>query len=131
MNVNMRKRIKDRIIRRANIVFGWITGTGVVMAVSSHINDGIDMIGEGIAFIIAGFVGLIMSFLTADVASGIKDTIRKDGEMTRKTLTEAIRKDGEMTRKTLKDDGEMTRVVLKEILSVLGGIKSAMDRRVP
>ena len=44
------------------------------------------LVGEGLAFILIGIVGMVMSLTTQDVAQGIKDAISEDGDKTREVI---------------------------------------------
>ena len=104
-----KRKLRERLIKLVNMVFGTIVSCGLVLVfVTQHLE-------EGIAFIIAGCVGLVMGFLTTDVAKSIKTVIRQDGELTRKVILQ----DGELTRKVIRHEGKQTRDILSEILRVL------------
>ena len=45
-----------------------------------------EMIGQGIAFILAGFAGMLMSWTTFDIGAGIKEAIHEVGRENQKAL---------------------------------------------
>ena len=51
---------------------------------------------EGIAFIIVGGVGLVMSWTTMDVGNQLKKSVLKDGRKSRKYLKKIVASQAEM-----------------------------------
>ena len=74
------KRFFDTLYKKSNIIYAGIIAIGIALLY--------EYTSEGVAFIISGFVGLVMSFITTDVAQSIKTEIRTDGEKTRTILND-------------------------------------------
>ena len=83
------------VVRRQNLLHLSIVmaGIGTLLAgvlvafwLPSDIGLAYMLVGEGLAFILIGIVGIVMSLTTQDVAQGIKDAIREDGDKTREVI---------------------------------------------
>ena len=92
------RRLKEWLMRRQIILFGIILTTGLsLLAVGILVAGdafppevsrtvGPHLISEGVAFIIIGLVGLLMSWTTFEIGLGIKEVVREEGEKTREVL---------------------------------------------
>ena len=92
------RTLKEWLIRRQIILFGIILTTGLSLLVVGILvagdafppevsrTVGPHLISEGVAFIIIGLVGLLMSWTTFEIGLGIKEVVREEGEKTREVL---------------------------------------------
>ena len=61
-------------------------GTGLYFIVARTLGWA-DYLSHGIAFILVGGAGLIMSLTSMDIGEGLKDAVREDGAQTRAAIT--------------------------------------------
>ncbi len=94
------KKTKERLFKIQNAVFWGIVVVGTGMSITDSMVEK-PIFVDGIAFIIAGFVGLIMSWITADVAKSLTEKIEKVGQETK----EEIRKVGKETKEEIRKVG--------------------------
>ena len=71
-------RIRLGMIRKQNIIYVAVIAVGLFLIVTSQMIDQ-RLLTEGIAFIMIGFVGMLMSFTTMDIGASIKEAIREVG----------------------------------------------------
>ncbi len=106
------KKTKERLFKIQNAVFWGIVVVGTGMSITDSMVEK-PIFVDGIAFIIAGFVGLIMSWITADVAKSLTEKIEKVGQETK----EEIRKVGTTVEKhmevTVKQTEKLTEILEK------------------
>ena len=112
---------KKFIVKRQVILFITIilSGASLVMA-GVKLDDRLVM--EGIAFLMIGFVGLVMAWTTFDVSSGIKEVIREVGEQNQQVIREVgeqnqqvIREVGEQNQQVIREVGEQNQQVIREV----------------
>ena len=80
-------RRQNRIHMSIAILGGVLVAMGFVLLIL-QLGDALSyvLVGKGVALTLIGFVGLLMSYTTQDVAQGIRDAIRTDGELTRAVM---------------------------------------------
>ncbi len=78
-------KIKTGLIRRQHIIFVAMIAVGISLITLSQLVDQ-RLLSEGIAFIIVGFVGILMSWTTMDIGASIKEAIHDVGIENRKAL---------------------------------------------
>ena len=77
--------LKSGLIRRQHMIYVTLMGTGVFLIVMSQMVD-TRMLSEGIAFLIVGFVGMLMSWTTFDIGQSIKEAILQVGAQNQAAL---------------------------------------------
>ena len=77
-------KTRNTILRKQNWVYVIMVISGMAMIGASSIISNDLLLSNGIAFIIVGFVGLVMSLTTMDIGSSIKEAIKSAND---KTLT--------------------------------------------
>ena len=75
------------VIRRQNLIYAILLGTGLYFIVTRTLGLA-DYLSHGIAFILVGGAGLIMSLTSMDIGQSLKDAIEKDGVQTRAAIAE-------------------------------------------
>ncbi len=111
-------KTRNTILRKQNLMYMIMVISGSIMiatgATSSIPND--LLVTNGIAFIIVGFVGLVMSWTTMDIGSSLKEAIKSAND---KTLTKLDKLDGiekSLTKLDKLDDMAQSLNAIKEIL---------------
>ena len=97
------------------------------------------LISEGVAFIMVGAVGLIMSTTTTDIGQGLMRAVREEGDKTRalnrelfRDFMEALLREGRQTRAMIGDVGKQIGDVGKQIGDVgkqIGELSRKIDER--
>ena len=144
-------RLKEWLIRRQIILFGIILTTGLSLLVVGILvagdafppevsrTVGPHLISEGVAFIIIGLVGLLMSWTTFEIGLGIKEVVREEGEKTREVLDtlaksqealgegikEAVR---EGIKEAVRESGRENREAGRENREMLASITKSLER---
>ena len=77
------------VIRRQSFLYIFLIGLGFVLIHMSNLRNP-QLVTEGVAFIVIGIVGLIMSWTTHDVGQGIRDAVVEDGDKTRDRLDDVV-----------------------------------------
>ncbi len=103
----------SKLFERRNTFYWMMVASGHVII---PLPDGFPV---GVAFITAGVVGLVMSFITGEVAEKLYSTIREEGQKTREAI-QGIREDNQKTREEIRD----IKNVLTDILAVLRDIRN-------
>ena len=78
-NENKHGKIRQFIVRRQMRVFLAMIIVGIGLLLTSLVSEH-DTFAQGIAFIIVGFVGVLMSWTTYDIGNEIKEEIRTVGK---------------------------------------------------
>lgn len=150
------RRLKEWLIRRQIILFGIILTTGLsLLAVGILVAGdafppevsrtvGPHLISEGVAFIIIGLVGLLMSWTTFEIGLGIKEVVREVGRENREAgrenrealaksveamgegIKEAVREVGRENREARKENREALAALAKSQEAIGEGIKEAV-----
>ena len=84
------------LIRRQNFIYLTMLAAGSFLMVTSQLADQ-RLLSEGIAFIMVGLVGMVMSLTTMDIGARIKEEIREIGRQNAESsagIKEAIREIG-------------------------------------
>ena len=82
---NTRSKIRTSLIRRQQIIFVAMIIVGVFLIATSQTVDQ-RLLNQGIAFIIVGFVGMLMSWTTFDVGGSLKEAVREVGRQDQEFL---------------------------------------------
>ena len=82
-------RARSLVIRRQSFLYIFLIGLGFVLIHMSNLRNP-QLVTEGVAFIVIGIVGLIMSWTTHDVGQGIRDAVVEDGDKTRDRLDDVV-----------------------------------------
>ena len=77
--------LKSGLVRRQHMIYVTLMGTGAFLIVMSQIVD-TRMLSEGIAFLIVGFVGMLMSWTTFDIGQSIKEAVLQVGAQNQAAL---------------------------------------------
>ena len=77
--------IRSGLIRRQHVIFLSMIAVGASLVATSQLIDQ-RLLSEGIAFIIVGFVGMLMSWTTFDIGTDIKEAIRAVGRDNQKAI---------------------------------------------
>ena len=67
-------KIRHGLVRKQLMIFLSMIAVGAAIIVANEWLE--DQVGDGIAFIIVGFVGILMSWTTFDIGAGIKEVVR-------------------------------------------------------
>ena len=123
--------VRMHTIRRQLYIYLAMIAAGAYFIAESGLEK-LHLISEGVAFIMVGAVGLIMSSTTTDIGQNIMFAIREEGDKTRASqseantrIIEAIREDGDKTRasqseantriiEAIREDGDKTRASQSE-----------------
>ena len=97
-------KIRISLIRKQHVIFVAMVIVGIFLTVMSQLTDQ-RLLSEGIAFIIVGFVGMLMSWTTMDIGSSIKEAVYDVGrqnltalESIAKSLNEIAKSQNESTK---------------------------------
>ena len=88
-------------MRRQNVIFVAMIIVGLFLTITSQLIDK-RLLSEGIAFIIVGFVGMLMSWTTMDIGASIKEVIYDVGRQNQ-TALESIAKSLNEIKKILQN----------------------------
>ncbi|MCY4491348.1 MAG: hypothetical protein OXC46_07800, partial [Thaumarchaeota archaeon] len=128
-NKKLLGKAKRRIFRKANAIFIAIILIGIGLLGSTAFTgyDGLltsSLWADGIAFIIAGFVGVVMSMFSQEIGNSIKNAITTEGQNTRNVITGAITTEGQKTRNVITGaittEGQKTRNVITGAITTEG-----------
>ena len=67
-------KVRTSLVRKQNVIFVAMVIVGLSLTIKSQFADS-RLLSEGIAFIIVGFVGMLMSWTTMDIGASIKEAI--------------------------------------------------------
>ena len=85
--------IRRFLVRKQLMIFLCMIAVGVALVVANEWTG--DRVGDGIAFIIVGFVGILMSWTTFDIGAGIKEVVREVGRQNKEVVREVGRQNKE------------------------------------
>ena len=110
---NNSEKIRTSLMRRQNVIFVAMIIVGLFLTITSQLIDK-RLLSEGIAFIIVGFVGMLMSWTTMDIGASIKEAIYDVGRQNLTALESIAKSQNEM----VKSQNEMVKSLneIKEIL---------------
>ena len=74
--MDCKKKIKDFLVRQQTVLFVSLVAMGFFI-VFVPLAKGVHFVAEGIAFIISGIVGLIMSFAAGEIGQSIKVSLNR------------------------------------------------------
>ena len=80
-----KNRIRTGLIRKQQAIFLLMLAIGIGLLLTSPLS-GRYLVAEGIAFMLVGVAGLIMSWTTFDIGAGIKEVVREVGRDNREAL---------------------------------------------
>ena len=78
-------KVRAKLVRKQQTIFLAMLAVGAGLVAASLLLDR-EMIGQGIAFILVGFAGMLMSWTTFDIGAGIKEAIHEVGRENQKAL---------------------------------------------
>ncbi len=107
-------KVRTSLVRKQNVIFVAMVAVGLSLTVMSQLTDS-RLLSEGIAFIIVGFVGMLMSWTTMDIGASIKEAIYDVGRQNLAALESIASSQKEMGR-SLKEIASSQ----KEIKDILG-----------
>ncbi len=120
-------KTRNVILRKQNWVYMSMVASGMAMIAAGSIISNNLLLTNGIAFIIVGFVGLVMSWTTMDIGSSLKEAIKSAND---KTLTklDGIEKSLTKLDKLDKLDGIETSLEgIEKSLTKLDGIAQSLE----
>ena len=117
---NNSEKIRTSLMRRQNVIFVAMIIVGLFLTITSQLIDK-RLLSEGIAFIIVGFVGMLMSWTTMDIGASIKEAIYDVGRQNLTVLESIAKSQNEMVKslnEMVKSLNEMVKSLneIKEIL---------------
>ena len=77
-------KVRTSLVRKQNVIFVAMVIVGLSLTIMSQFADS-RLLSEGIAFIIVGFVGMLMSWTTMDIGASIKEAIYDVGASIKET----------------------------------------------
>ncbi len=80
-----KNRIRTNLIRKQQAIFLLMLAIGIGLLLASPLS-GRYLVAEGIAFMLVGVAGLIMSWTTFDIGAGIKEVVREVGRENREAM---------------------------------------------
>ncbi len=83
----MTYKVKAGLIRRQHLVYVAMICTGIFLIIMSQLVDQ-RLLSEGIAFLIVGFVGIVMSWTTFDIGESIKEAVYQVGVENKELLNQ-------------------------------------------
>ena len=104
---NNSEKIRTSLMRRQNVIFVAMIIVGLFLTITSQLIDK-RLLSEGIAFIIVGFVGMLMSWTTMDIGASIKEVIYDVGRQNQTVLESIAKSQNEMV-KSLNEMVEISR----------------------
>ena len=97
IQVDQIKKIRTSLMRRQNVIFVAMIIVGLFLTITSQLIDK-RLLSEGIAFIIVGFVGMLMSWTTMDIGASIKEAIYDVGRQNLTVLESIAKSQNEMIK---------------------------------
>ena len=104
-------RIRTSLTRRQNMIFVAMVVVGSFLTITSQLTDK-RLLSEGIAFIIVGFVGMLMSWTTMDIGTSIKEAIYDVGKENMNigtSIIKALQSITESLNEIVKSQNEMAK----------------------
>ena len=80
-----KNKIRTNLIRKQQTIFLLMLAVGIGLLFASPLS-GRYPVAEGIAFMLVGVAGLIMSWTTFDIGAGIKEVVREVGRENREAM---------------------------------------------
>ena len=118
MSAGAPDRIRLGMIRKQNIIYVAVIAVGLFLIVTSQMIDQ-RLLTEGIAFIMIGFVGMLMSFTTMDIGASIKEAIREVGRQNAESSASIMESIREVGRQNAESSANIKEIAL--------GIKNAVS----
>ena len=116
---NNSEKIRTSLMRRQNVIFVAMIIVGLFLTITSQLIDK-RLLSEGIAFIIVGFVGMLMSWTTMDIGASIKEAIYDVGRQNLTVLESIAKSQNEM----VKSQNEMVKSLNEMVKSQDKMVKS-------
>ena len=82
---------------------------------------------EGIAFMLVGLAGLLMSWTTFDIGAGIKEVVREVGRENREALNRTLDRILEAQRESQKETRDLIAESQKETRDLMGRMTESQD----
>ena len=101
-------KVRTSLVRKQNVIFVAMVIVGLSLTIMSQFADS-RLLSEGIAFIIVGFVGMLMSWTTMDIGASIKEAIYDVGASIKETnesleeIKDILQNDIAKSQKEIKD----------------------------
>ena len=117
-----RERLRIGLAHKQQVIFLVMLAVGGGLLLASALSG--PYVAEGIAFILVGLAGLLMSWTTFDIGAGIKEVVREVGRENR----EAVREVGRENREALDRILEAQRESQKEMRDLINKMSESQDR---
>ena len=91
-----------------------LIGTGAYFVAESGLEK-LHLISEGVALILVGIVGLIMSTTTTDIGQSLMLAVREEGKTTRAVNRKLVKHMVKVLDNTVREEGRQTRAAIEEI----------------
>ena len=116
------RRTRRFLVRRQLAIFVSMIAAGALLV---GLDDWIDgqATGQGIAFIIVGFVGILMSWTTFDIGAGIKEVVREVGRQNK----EVVREVGRQNKEALDSMARSQESMNERIIASLDSLAKSQD----
>ena len=105
-----RERLRIGLAHKQQVIFLVMLAVGGGLLTASLLSG--PYVAEGIAFMLVGLAGLLMSWTTFDIGAGIKEVVREVGRENR----EAVREVGRENREAVREVGRESREALDRTL---------------
>ena len=106
--------VRRHTIRRQLYIYLSLIGTGAYFVAESGLEK-LHLISEGIALILVGIVGLIMSTTTTDIGQSLMLAVREEGKTTRAVNRKLVKYMVKVLDNTVREEGRQTRAAIEEI----------------
>ena len=92
-------RIRRLLVSKQLMIFLCMIAVGAVLLIANEWTG--DRVGDGIVFIIIGFVGILMSWTTFDIGAGIKEVVREVGRQNKEAIDSMARSQESMNERII------------------------------
>ena len=106
--------VRRHTIRRQLYIYLSLIGTGAYFVAESGLEK-LHLISEGVALILVGIVGLIMSTTTTDIGQSLMLAVREEGKTTRAVNRKLVKYMVKVLDNTVREEGRQTRAAIEEI----------------
>ena len=108
-----KNRIRTNLIRKQQAIFLLMLAIGIGLLLASPLS-GRYLVAEGIAFMLVGVAGLIMSWTTFDIGAGIKEVVREVGRENREAMDSLAASQKEMAASQKEMAASMDRMAASQ-----------------
>ena len=122
-------KVRTSLVRKQNVIFVAMVAVGSSLTVMSQLTDS-RLLSEGIAFIIVGFVGMLMSWTTMDIGTSIKEAIYDVGNQNLTALKSIASSQKEMDKSLneIKDILDKHTTILDKHTTILDKHTTILDK---